>query len=93
MIYRFNLGIASTEIMSKLASQWILLLAAVLVSALISMAAATSSTEVFESRGIKSENGGEENKPQKGIATSLRGATDIATPVQAVAGCGIATPD
>lgn len=68
LIYRFNLAITKSEIMSKLSSPWILLLVAVLVSALISMAAAASSSEIFESRGIKSGNGGEE-KPQKGIAS------------------------
>jgi hypothetical protein len=84
LIYRFNLAVAKSEIMSKLSSPWILLLVAVLTSALISMAAATGSTEIFESRGIKSGNGGDENKPQKGIATGVGGvggAIDIATPL------------
>jgi hypothetical protein len=86
LIYRFNLANAKSEIMSKLSSPWILLLAALLVSALISMAAATGSTEIFESRGIKSANGGDETKPQKGITTASKadgGASDIATSLRA----------
>lgn len=50
-------------------SSWMLLLVVLLVSSFILMASATSS-EIYESRGVKSENGGEEYRTEKGITIS-----------------------
>lgn len=56
--------------MSALPSFRILLLAALLVSSLVLMTSATGN-EVYENRGVKSGNGGEEMKPEKGITISI----------------------
>lgn len=55
--------------MSTISSSWILLLVTLLVSSLLLMATA-SSGEIYENRGIKSGNGGEENSSEKGIRIS-----------------------
>lgn len=52
--------------MTSLASSWILLLLILLVSSFISIATANGN-EIYENRGIKSVNGGDDKSKDKGI--------------------------
>lgn len=55
--------------MASSLSSWILFVVTLLVSSFILMTSATSG-EIYENRGIKSTNGGNENRAEKGITIS-----------------------